>query len=80
MERALVRGFILLGLAVLIVDIFDVDVYRAHTPETLLAGSLGGMERLCAELRAIEAADPQCRRYPRIKPADDAAAICLASA
>jgi hypothetical protein len=26
-------------------------------------------------LRAIEAADPECRRFPRLKPRDDATAV-----
>ena len=32
---------------------------------------------LLDELRAIEAADPACRRYPRLKPRDDATAVLV---
>ena len=36
-------------------------------------------ESLLNQLRAIEGADPDCRRFPRFKPSDDAACVCLAS-
>jgi serine/threonine protein phosphatase PrpC len=53
-----------------------VDVYRRYTYETLLdAAQRRGLARLAAELRAIEAADPECRRFPRLKPRDDATAV-----
>jgi hypothetical protein len=57
------------------------DVYGVLDPATLLRRSLrDGPEQLYEELRRLEASDRDCLRYPRIKPADDAAAICLASA
>ena len=59
-----------------------VDVYHALRPDELLRRAVapGGLAALYSELRAIEAADPDCRRYPRIKSADDAAAVCLGRA
>ena len=36
-----------------------------------------GPERLLAELRAAEAGDPDCRRYPRLKPSDDATCLVI---
>ena len=41
------------------------------------ASSRGGIDRLMARLRAIEAADETCMAYPRHKPRDDATAIAL---
>ena len=32
-----------------------------------------------AALRAVEAQDPDCLRYPRFKPADDATAVMLSA-
>ena len=53
-----------------------VDVYRRYSYETLLdAAQRQGLAPLAAELRAIEAADPECRRFPRLKPRDDATAV-----
>ena len=37
-----------------------------------------GPERLLAEIRALEADDPNCRRIPRLKPSDDATCLVLA--
>lgn len=55
-----------------------VDTYRAYDPDGLFdAVRTHGLEALLGELRAIEAADPNCLRYPRLKPADDAAAVYL---
>ena len=34
-----------------------------------------GLQALYDELRATEAADAECRRYPRLKPRDDATAV-----
>jgi serine/threonine protein phosphatase PrpC len=53
-----------------------VDVYQRYSYETLLgAAQRRGLAPLSAELQAIEAADPECRRYPRLKPRDDATAV-----
>lgn len=38
-----------------------------------------GPEALLAALRAVEAADPDCRRFPRLKPSDDATCLVIAS-
>jgi Protein phosphatase 2C len=37
-----------------------------------------GPETLLAALRAVEKADPDCRRYPRLKPSDDATCLVIA--
>lgn len=55
-----------------------VDVYRRYSYETLLeTAQQQGLAPLAAELRAIEAADPECRRFPRLKPRDDATAVLV---
>ncbi|HEX6840832.1 MAG TPA: PP2C family serine/threonine-protein phosphatase [Stellaceae bacterium] len=55
-----------------------VDVYRRYSYETLFdAAQQKGLAPLAAELRAIEAADPECRRFPRLKPRDDATAVMV---
>ena len=58
-----------------------VEQYHARTPRALLDRALdpGGIAAEYAMLRSIEAGDPACLAYPRIKPADDAAALALAS-
>jgi hypothetical protein len=54
------------------------DTYEACDDEGLLkASAVQGPAALLERLRAIEAADPDCRRYARFKPRDDAAAVCL---
>jgi Protein phosphatase 2C len=37
-----------------------------------------GPEPLLAQLRAVEHADPDCRRFPRLKPSDDATCLVIA--
>ena len=37
-----------------------------------------GPAPLLAELRAVEHADPDCRRFPRLKPSDDATCLVIA--
>jgi hypothetical protein len=55
-----------------------VDVYRRYTYPTLLAAAQArGLGSLFDELRAIEADDPECRKYPRLKPRDDATAVLV---
>jgi Protein phosphatase 2C len=59
-----------------------VDHYSEATEQELLARASGdgGIAALYERLRAIERGDPECRRYPRFKPADDASAIALVAA
>ena len=56
-----------------------VDHYELHTDETLIEASRGkdGIRRVLANIRAVEASDPTCRKYLRFKPADDATAVLL---
>jgi hypothetical protein len=55
-----------------------VDHYGLHDDRSLMeAAASAGLDGLYAELRRIEVLDAQCRRYPRLKPSDDAAAIAL---
>ena len=56
-----------------------VDYYALFENEGLLAASVapGGVEDVLRRLRGIEATDPECRKFPRFKPADDASAIAL---
>jgi hypothetical protein len=41
------------------------------------AAQARGLASLVNELRAIEAGDPECRTYPRLKPRDDATAVLV---
>jgi serine/threonine protein phosphatase PrpC len=55
-----------------------VDIYGRHDAESLFAAALGGgLQSLAAELRAIEAEDEECLRYPRLKTRDDATAALV---
>jgi hypothetical protein len=56
-----------------------VDHYGLYSNESLVARceEEGGVERVLREVRAIEASDPSCDKYPRFKPADDATAVML---
>ncbi len=55
-----------------------VDVYGAMPNADLLRCTAeSGAEKMLAELRAIEAADPQGALHPRLKMADDATALLL---
>jgi hypothetical protein len=55
-----------------------IDAYGAHTPESLFnALHLNGLAALASELRAVEAADAACARFPRFKRSDDATALWL---
>lgn len=51
-----------------------VDHYGLHTDQSLLDSPV---DEVLAALRAAEAADPDCRKHPRFKPADDATAVKL---
>ncbi len=56
-----------------------VDHYALHSNESLLeaSGEPGGPDRVLRGIRAVEEADPDCQKYLRFKPADDATAIVL---
>ncbi|MBL8893296.1 MAG: protein phosphatase 2C domain-containing protein [Rhizobiales bacterium] len=56
-----------------------VDHYDLYANESLVARceGWGGVEEVLREVRAIEASDPTCDKYPRFKPADDATAVML---
>lgn len=56
-----------------------VDHYERHDDASLIAASRvsAGIEAVLADLRAVEASDPDCQRFLRFKPADDATAVAL---
>ena len=55
-----------------------VDHFRRYDAAGLLRASFeNGPEALLDELRALEAADPDCLMFPRVKPMDDATALIL---
>lgn len=58
-----------------------VDHYGIHDDATLLTACAGdgGVRRVLAEVRVVEAGDPACEKYLRFKPADDATAVALVS-
>jgi len=58
-----------------------VDHYGLYSNESLVTrcAEEGGVEAVLREVRAIEASDPSCDKYPRLKPADDATAVILKS-
>lgn len=57
-----------------LVDNYD----ELSEPELLACASRDGeVTALYERLRAVEASDPDCRKFPRFKPADDASAIAL---
>ena len=53
------------------------DHYGLYDDAGLLDASGENVETVLAAIRAAEAADPDCWRYPRFKPADDATAVML---
>lgn len=53
------------------------DHYGLFDDAALLDASSASVERVLAAVRDAEASDPQCRRFPRFKPADDATALML---
>lgn len=55
-----------------------VDHYGLHDDSTLMDASTADVRQVLAALRAAEASDPECLRFPRFKPADDATALMLA--
>lgn len=55
-----------------------VDTYARYSYGTLLAAAEDtGLRPLYDELRSLEAEDADCRRYPRLKPRDDATAVLV---
>lgn len=55
-----------------------VDVFGRYDDDGLMdAAATGGLARLLAELRTLEAEDGDCRRYSRGKVRDDATAVLL---
>ena len=55
-----------------------VDVFRAYDSERLFAAAWAdGLATLFTELRALETADAECRRFPRAKTSDDTTAMLL---
>ena len=56
-----------------------VDHYALHSDESLLKASSesDGPDRVLRDIRALEASDPDCQKYLRFKPADDATAVVL---
>lgn len=57
-----------------------VDHYALHDETGLLEASRRSVHQVLADLRAAEAGDPDCLRFPRFKPADDATAVMLSAA
>lgn len=54
-----------------------VDHYGLLDDAGLMNASADGVGEVLAALRAVEAGDPDCLRFPRFKPADDATAVML---
>jgi hypothetical protein len=56
-----------------------VDHYGLHGDEELIDACIapGGAKAVLRQVRAAEADDPDCKKYPRFKPADDATAVML---
>jgi hypothetical protein len=56
-----------------------VDTYGLMDEARLMDASSASVAEVLALIRATEAADPDCLRHPRFKPADDATAVMLAA-
>jgi len=54
-----------------------VDHYDMHDDEGILDASRRDVHGVLRALRAVEASDPDCQRYLRFKPSDDATAVML---
>ena len=54
-----------------------VDHYALHDDAGLMTASAADVTGVLSRLRREEASDPQCLRFPRFKPADDATAVML---
>jgi hypothetical protein len=58
-----------------------VDLFHRYDAAGILATAIGkGPEVLLTELRQIESSDPGCLHFPRLKPRDDATALCIVPA
>lgn len=56
-----------------------VDTFQVFSDRTLVrAAAEVGLDILYDQLRTLEAADVECRQYPRFKPSDDASAVLIA--
>jgi hypothetical protein len=57
-----------------------VDYYGLHSYESLLQACLekGGADAVLAAIRKVEAGDPECQKFIRFKPADDATCLVMA--
>ncbi|WP_226577139.1 protein phosphatase 2C domain-containing protein [Acuticoccus sediminis] len=67
------------GRALLITDGFEaaIDDYGLYDGAGLMAAVEGDVDGTLATIRAVEADDPDCTRYPRFKRSDDATALML---
>jgi hypothetical protein len=54
-----------------------VDHYALYDDAGLMTASAADVASVLSRLRQEEASDPQCLRFPRFKPADDATAVML---
>jgi serine/threonine protein phosphatase PrpC len=56
-----------------------VDYYEMHSDESLLRTCVvkGGAEEVLRGIRDVEAGDPECKKYLRFKPADDATCVMM---
>ena len=54
-----------------------VDHYALCDDAGLMTASVADVAKVLSRLRQEEASDPQCLRFPRFKPADDATAVML---
>lgn len=66
------------GLALLLTDGFEaaVEDYGLHTGESLVAAA-DRLGDVLSALRQVERDDPDCTRFPRFKPSDDATAVAV---
>lgn len=55
-----------------------VDHYHLYDDGGLISSSAGDAAAVLKEIRAVEYFDPDCQRFLRFKPADDATAVALA--
>ncbi|WP_420392618.1 hypothetical protein [Acuticoccus sp.] len=67
------------GEALFLTDGFEaaIDDYGLHTGATLLSAARDDLAGARDALRAVERTDPDCTRYPRFKPSDDATALLV---
>lgn len=70
---------VLAGDALLISDGYEaaIEDYALYDGKGLLAAARTDVRTPLDALREVEAADPDCRRFPRFKPSDDASALLV---